>query len=53
MIVLERVSRQFEGRRRVTALVDINLQIGKGEPVLVDMPARSSPSGSRNRRRRT
>ena len=30
MIVLEHVSKHFEGRRRVTALEDINLEIPEG-----------------------
>ena len=44
MIVLEGVSKQFEGRRRVTALVDINLLIGKGELVSIVGPSGSGKS---------
>jgi putative ABC transport system ATP-binding protein len=44
MIVLERVSKQFEGRRRITALVDINLKIGQGELVSIVGPSGSGKS---------
>jgi putative ABC transport system ATP-binding protein len=44
MIVLERVSKQFEGRRRITALVDINLKIGRGELVSIVGPSGSGKS---------
>ena len=45
MILLERVSKHFEGRRRVTALEDVNLDIPKGE--LVSMSVRPAPENPR------
>ena len=44
MIQLEHVSKHFEGRRRVTALNDINLQIPKGELVSIVGPSGSGKS---------
>jgi putative ABC transport system ATP-binding protein len=44
MIVLERVSKDFEGRRRVTALEDINLDIPKGQLVSIVGPSGSGKS---------
>jgi putative ABC transport system ATP-binding protein len=44
MIVLDHVSKHFEGRRRVTALQDINLSIGKGELVSIVGPSGSGKS---------
>src|SRR5262245_61558187 len=44
MIRLERVSKQFEGRKRVTALHDIDLEIGKGELVSIIGPSGSGKS---------
>jgi putative ABC transport system ATP-binding protein len=44
MIVLERVSKHFEGRRRVTALEDINLDIPKGQLVSIVGPSGSGKS---------
>jgi ABC-type nitrate/sulfonate/bicarbonate transport system ATPase subunit len=40
-VVLDQVSKHFEGRRRVTALEDISLTIQKGELVSI-----VGPSGS-------
>jgi putative ABC transport system ATP-binding protein len=44
MIVLDHISKHFEGRRRVTALQDINLSIGKGELVSIVGPSGSGKS---------
>jgi putative ABC transport system ATP-binding protein len=44
MILLEHVSKHFEGRRRVTALEDINLEIPKGERVSIVGPSGSGKS---------
>jgi len=44
MIRLEHVSKYFEGRRRVTALEDINLEIPKGELVSIVGPSGSGKS---------
>jgi len=44
MIVLEHVSKHFLGRRRVTALEDINLEIPKGELVSIVGPSGSGKS---------
>ena len=44
MILLEHVSKHFEGRRRVTALNDINLEIPKGELVSIVGPSGSGKS---------
>ena len=44
MILLEHVSKHFEGRRRVTALEDINLEIPKGELVSIVGPSGSGKS---------
>src|SRR5262245_51686559 len=44
MIVLERVSKHFEGRSRVTALEDINLDIPKGQLVSIVGPSGSGKS---------
>ncbi|HKY19636.1 MAG TPA: ABC transporter ATP-binding protein [Vicinamibacterales bacterium] len=44
MIRLEHVSKHFEGRRRVTALEDINLEIPKGELVSIVGPSGSGKS---------
>ena len=44
MIVLEQVSKHFEGRRRVTALHDVSLQIAKGELVSIVGPSGSGKS---------
>ena len=44
MILLEHVSKHFEGRRRVTALSDINLEIPKGELVSIVGPSGSGKS---------
>ena len=43
-IVLEHVSKHFEGRRRVTALQDITLEIPKGEMVSIVGPSGSGKS---------
>jgi putative ABC transport system ATP-binding protein len=44
MILLEHVSKDFEGRRRVTALNAINLEIPKGELVSIVGPSGSGKS---------
>jgi putative ABC transport system ATP-binding protein len=44
MIVLEQVSKHFEGRRRVTALEHINLEIPRGELVSIVGPSGSGKS---------
>lgn len=44
MILLERVFKHFEGRRRVTALQDIDLAIPKGELVSIVGPSGSGKS---------
>jgi putative ABC transport system ATP-binding protein len=44
VILLEHVSKHFEGRRRVTALNDINLHIPKGELVSIVGPSGSGKS---------
>ena len=44
MVLLEHVSKHFEGRRRVTALDDINLHIAKAEMVSIVGPSGSGKS---------
>ena len=44
MIALEHVSKHFQGRRRVTALEEINLEIPKGELVSIVGPSGSGKS---------
>ena len=44
MVLLEHVSKHFEGRRRVTALDDLNLHIAKGEMVSIVGPSGSGKS---------
>src|SRR5262245_54242197 len=44
VIFLEQVSRQFGGRRRVTALDGVNLHVSKGEMVSIVGPSGSGKS---------
>ena len=44
MILIEQVSKHFEGRKRVTALSDINLDIQKGQMVSIVGPSGSGKS---------
>ena len=44
MILLEHVSKDFEGRKRVTALSDVNVHIPKGELVSIIGPSGSGKS---------
>jgi putative ABC transport system ATP-binding protein len=44
VVLLEHVSKHFEGRRRVTALDDINLHVAKGEMVSIVGPSGSGKS---------
>jgi putative ABC transport system ATP-binding protein len=44
MIVLDRVTKQFDGKRRVVALDDVSLAIGKGEMVAIIGPSGSGKS---------
>ena len=44
MIQLTNVTKQFEGKRRVTALADVNLSIGRGERVSIVGPSGSGKS---------
>ena len=44
MILLEHVSKHFEGRKRVTALNDVNVHIPKGELVSIIGPSGSGKS---------
>jgi len=44
VIALERVSKQFDGKRRVTALDDVSLRIARGEMVSIIGPSGSGKS---------
>ncbi len=44
MIELTGVGKQFEGKRRVTALADVNLEVGRGELVAIVGPSGSGKS---------
>ena len=44
MIELKRVSKQFEGKRDVTALNDVSLVVGRGEMVSIIGPSGSGKS---------
>src|ERR1700757_654351 len=44
MIVLSHVSKVFEGKRKATALEDVNLDIGKGQVVSIVGPSGSGKS---------
>ena len=44
MIELEHVSKQFEGKRNVSALNDVHVAIGKGERVAIIGPSGSGKS---------
>ncbi len=44
MIQLTEVTKQFDGKRRVTALADVNLSIGRGELVSIVGPSGSGKS---------
>ena len=44
MIELDRVTKQFEGKRRITALADVSLAIPRGEIVSIIGPSGSGKS---------
>src|SRR5262252_4347492 len=44
MVVLEHVSKRFEGKRQVTALDDVDLVVGRGEMVAIIGPSGSGKS---------